>query len=135
MSGAADRRLAVKFLTTRWKLSERSACELAGISRSALAYRSRREDEPAPAEDLAALARCHPRYGYRRLWAMLRRRGWPNVNVKRVRRLCVRHGLKLRRKSGESVAAGADRSRVRRNTPITCGRATSFTTPARTAGS
>ena len=99
MSGAGDRRAAVKFLVTRWKLSERSACELAGISRSALAYRSQRKDEPALLKDLKALASRHPRYGYRRLWAMLRRSGWPKVNVKRVRRLCVRHGLKLRRRS------------------------------------
>jgi putative transposase len=98
VSGAADRRLAVTFLTKRWKLSERSACGLAGISRSALAYQSRRQEEPGLAKDLQELARRHPRYGYRRLWAMLRRQGW-QVNVKRVRRLCVRHGLKLRRRS------------------------------------
>jgi putative transposase len=99
VTGAADRRLAVTFLTTRWKLSERSACGLAGISRSALAYRPRRQDEPALLKDLKALASRHPRYGYRRLWAMLRRSGWPKANVKRVRRLCVKLGLKLRRKS------------------------------------
>jgi putative transposase len=96
---ASDRRDAVRFLVTRWKLSERWACTLAGISRSALAYQSRRRDEPELVKALKALARRHPRYGYRRLWAMLRRRGWPKVNVKRVRRLCVRHGLKLRRRS------------------------------------
>jgi putative transposase len=98
VSGGADRRAAVRFLTTRWKLSERSACGLAGISRSALTYRSRRKDEPKLVKDLKELARRHPRYGYRRLWAMLRRQGW-TVNVKRVRRLCVLHGLKLRRRS------------------------------------
>jgi putative transposase len=99
VTSAADRRAAVTFLTSRWKLSERAACKLAGISRSALAYRSRRRDEPQLVKDLKALARRHPRYGYRRLWAMLRRQGWPQVNVKRVRRLCVRHGLNLRRRS------------------------------------
>jgi putative transposase len=46
---------------------------------------------------LRALAVKHPRYGYRRLHALLRRSG-RCVNVKRVRRLCVVHGLKLRRK-------------------------------------
>ena len=99
MTTASDRRDAVRFLVTRWKLSERWACTLAGISRSALAYQSRRRDEPELVKALKALACRHPRYGYRRLWAMLRRRGWPKVNVKRVRRLCVRHGLKLRRRS------------------------------------
>jgi transposase InsO family protein len=100
VSSAADRRAAVTFLTTRWKLSQRVACGLAGISRSALAYESRgRDDEPELVKDLKALARRHPRYGYRRLWAMLRREGWPQVNVKRVRRLCVKYGLKLKRKA------------------------------------
>jgi putative transposase len=99
VTAAAGRREAVRFLMTRWKLSERSACRLAGIGRSALGYRSRgRKHEPALIKELKTLARRHPRYGYRRLWAMLRRQGWA-VNVKRVRRLCVRHGLKLKGKS------------------------------------
>jgi len=99
VTGAAERRAAVRFLTGRWELSERAACGLAGIGRSSLAYRSRRKDEPDLVNDLKALARRHPRYGYRRLWSMLRRQGWPAVNVKRVRRLCVEHGLRLKRKA------------------------------------
>jgi putative transposase len=43
---------------------------------------------------LKELARQYPRFGYRRLHQMLRRRG-SRVNVKRVRRLCVLAGLKL----------------------------------------
>jgi putative transposase len=43
------------------------------------------------------LAREHPRYGGRRLWAMLRREG-RLVNLKRVRRLCRGLGLTLRQK-------------------------------------
>jgi transposase InsO family protein len=40
------------------------------------------------------LARKHPRYGYRRLRAMLRREGW-KVNRKRIRRLCGEEGIKI----------------------------------------
>jgi len=40
------------------------------------------------------LAREHPRYGYRRITALLRREGWP-VNRKRVHRLWRREGLKV----------------------------------------
>jgi len=43
---------------------------------------------------LKDLARRHPRFGYRRLYRMLRRRG-RIVNVKRVHRLCALAGLKL----------------------------------------
>jgi hypothetical protein len=43
---------------------------------------------------LKDLAAARPRYGYRGLHALLPREGH-EVNVKRVRRLCVLHGLKL----------------------------------------
>jgi putative transposase len=40
------------------------------------------------------LSRKNPRYGYRRVWAMLRREGWA-VNKKRVHRLWRKEGLKV----------------------------------------
>jgi transposase InsO family protein len=40
------------------------------------------------------LSRENPRYGYRRVWAMLRREGWP-TNKKRVHRLWRKEGLKV----------------------------------------
>jgi transposase InsO family protein len=43
------------------------------------------------------LVREHPRYGYRRIWALLRREGW-RVNRKRIHRLWRREGLKVPRK-------------------------------------
>lgn len=47
---------------------------------------------------MLALVRAHPRYGYRRIWALLRREGWP-VNRKRVHRLWRREGLKVPQKA------------------------------------
>ena len=92
---ADQRREAVRFLIGR-KISERRAGELAGISRSSLHYKVHgRVDDLKLLGRLRFLAARHPRYGYRRLWAVLRRAG-EVVNVKRVRRLCVRHGLSLR---------------------------------------
>ena len=43
---------------------------------------------------LLELARQHPRYGYRRITALLRREGWV-VNRKRVYRLWRQQGLKV----------------------------------------
>jgi putative transposase len=40
------------------------------------------------------LSRENPRYGYRRVWAMLRREGW-RVNKKRVHRLWRKEGLRV----------------------------------------
>jgi putative transposase len=63
-------------------------------------------------EDLVKLARQKPRYGYRRLHALLSRRGHP-VNVKRVYRLYVEEGLTVRRRRRKASGAGArDRAEV-----------------------
>jgi len=43
---------------------------------------------------MVGLSRENPRYGYRRVWAMLRREGW-RANKKRVHRLWRREGLKV----------------------------------------
>lgn len=93
---AAERRAAVAFMRAR-EVSARRACELAGTSRRWLGYAGVRAADPVLPR-LKELAARHPRYGYRRLWAVLRREGHA-ANVKRVRRLCVLHGLKLSRKA------------------------------------
>ena len=90
MSG---RRAFVKFAVQR-KMSARCACALVKVSRRRLGSVSRKSDEPL-ARRLQELAASHPRYGSRMLWAMLRRQG-QRVNLKRVRRLCRKHGLTLR---------------------------------------
>jgi putative transposase len=65
-----------------------------GRSRSTLRYRrGLRPDEPALTRTIKRLARRHPRYGYRRVHAMLIRRGG-TVNLKRVRRLWNELGLR-----------------------------------------
>jgi len=43
---------------------------------------------------MVALSRENPRYGYRRVWALLRREGF-EVNQKRVYRLWRKEGLKV----------------------------------------
>jgi putative transposase len=78
------------------EVSARRACELLGISRRWIGYLSQAKDDGLAAR-LKVLALRHPRFGYRRLWALLRREG-VKVNVKRVRRLCVESGLKLGRR-------------------------------------
>jgi len=48
-------------------------------------------------ERMIELSGENPRYGYRRVWALLRREGWP-VNKKRVHRLWRQEGLKVPQK-------------------------------------
>jgi hypothetical protein len=81
------RRRAVKHLQGRFRVSERRACRLTSQQRSSQRYRRRRlADELFLRERLRPLARRHPRYGYRRMHALLRREGWA-CNRKRVQRL------------------------------------------------
>ena len=97
MVTAASRREAAVYLRQTYQVSERRAGRLLGLSNSSLRYRSRRP----PAEDLRRrlreLAVERPRYGYQRLWVLLRREG-REVNHKRVYRLYVEEGLKLRKR-------------------------------------
>src|SRR5207253_8398887 len=77
-------------------MSTSKACLLVKVSRRRLAYVSRRNDDVL-VRHLKKLAMEHPCYGSRMLCAMLRREG-RRVNLKRIRRLCRKHGLSLRSK-------------------------------------
>lgn len=91
---ADQQRAAADYLAERYGASQRRACRVMGRARSNLRYRRvRRDDEPALVREIKRLARRHPRYGYRRVHAMLARRGW-TVNLKRVRRLWNELGLR-----------------------------------------
>ena len=80
----------------RPRVSARRASKLLGLSRRWLSYLSRRKEDGV-VERLKELAARFPRFGYRRLHAMLKREG-RRINLKRVRRLCRVHGLKLSRR-------------------------------------
>lgn len=67
------------------------------MDRASYRYEPRPDRNAELREELIKLARQKPRYGYRRLHAMLERRG-EAVNVKRVYRLYVEQGLAVRRR-------------------------------------
>jgi putative transposase len=91
----ARRREAVAKAMTAFRISERRACRALGVPRSTQRYvGTEREREGALLLRIRELAREHPRYGYRRIRALLRREGW-SVNLKRVHRLWRREGLKV----------------------------------------
>jgi putative transposase len=91
----AARRGAVPFLVGRG-LSQRRACVLLRLPRSTFGYQARSDGSAELAAQVDELARRHPRYGYRRVWALLRRRGQP-VNKKHVHRLWKRAKLQVRK--------------------------------------
>ena len=85
------------FAQGEFHVSERTACKLLDLERSSYRYEPRPDRNAALREELLKLARQKPRYGYRRLHALLERRGY-EVNVKRVYRLYLEEGLSVRRK-------------------------------------
>ena len=85
------------FVSAEYRLSERTACKLLGVERSSYRYEPRPDRNAELRAELVKLARQKPRYGYRRLHALLSRRG-QEVNVKRVYRLYAEEGLMVRRK-------------------------------------
>ncbi len=77
-------------------VSERRACKLLGMDRSSYRYAPRPNKDGPLREDMIALARQKPRYGYRRLGVLLERRGH-KVNHKRLYRIYSEEHLAVRR--------------------------------------
>jgi putative transposase len=105
---AAQRRQAVGFLQERFGVSERRACRVLGQQRSAqrLPLKRATEEEKRLVARMLELVRKHPRFGYRRIGALLRREGW-RVNRKRVYRLWRQQGLKVPRKQRKKRRLGS----------------------------
>ena len=89
-------------------VSTQRACLLLCLSRSTFHYQARPNRNAELEQQVQALARKHPRYGYRRIWALLRRK--QQLNKKRIYRLWRRHRLQVRkrpRKRRRSLGTGS----------------------------
>lgn len=87
------KREAVILLKTK-TVSERRSCQLLLMSRSSCRYRLRRESDAKFEKTVKELAIENPRFGYRRIHALLRREGL-TVNRKRVARIWEKFGLQV----------------------------------------
>lgn len=96
MVGAGERREAAAVMIGKG-LSERRSCRLVELERKSYRYEPRAREPDLMAEKIKELAMRYPRFGYRRIWAMLRRAG-EMVNIKRVHRWWKRLKLQLARK-------------------------------------
>ncbi len=97
---ASQQRAAADYLGQAYRVSQRRAGRVLNRARSTLRYRPRARPAEAPLVGaIRRLARKHPRWGYRRIHALLLRDGW-SVNLKRVHRLWKALGLRrpLRRR-------------------------------------
>lgn len=97
MVTAAQRRTVVTHWCLSAGLSERRACVLLGMSRSAYRYESRQPPDTAVRARLRELAGQRPRWGAPRLHWLLQREGLVR-NHKRTERLYREEGLQVRRR-------------------------------------
>jgi putative transposase len=98
------RRQVVGHVRKKHGLSERRTCRLLGFWRGTMRYQSQRRVASELLEDLRQVAMERPRFGYRRLHVMLRRKGW-SVNKKFVLRLVRENGWLVRRRQRKKLAA------------------------------
>jgi putative transposase len=89
-------RTDVAFAREQLGVSERRACKLIALDRSSYRYEPKADHNAALRQELVNLARQKPRYGYRRLHALLSKRGF-EASAQRVYRLYRTAGLMVRR--------------------------------------
>ena len=90
---AAQQRAAADYLGEAYGVSQRRAARVLGRSRSTLRFRARDRSADLPlVKAIRRLARKHPRWGCRKVHALLVGQGW-SVNLKRVHRLWKALGL------------------------------------------
>ena len=106
MVGPGAKREAAAHLKDGHQMSERRACKLITADRKMVRYRSTRPPETALRTRLRELANERRRFGYRRLYILLRREGEPS-GINRIYRLYREEGLGVRRRKGRKRAIGA----------------------------
>ena len=96
MVGPAHQKQAVAYVVDQRLCSERRACRYLGVHRSTYRYpvKSPLPQQVQLHQRIVALSWQYPRYGYRRIRAVLEREGW-SVSCKQVQRSCRKEGLKV----------------------------------------
>ena len=105
MVGPVVQREAVAHLQARLGLSERRACQIIGADRKMIRYKSRRAPDIALRKRLRDLANERRRFGYRRLFMLLRREGEPS-GINRIYRVYREEGLTVRKRRARRKAIG-----------------------------
>lgn len=101
---------------TQFGASERRVCRVAGQPRSTQRREPQRNEfDRALVERMRELSRKHPRYGCRRIHALLGREGW-RVNRNRVHRLWREENLQIRRRPRKRRRLGSSENGCTRKT-------------------
>src|SRR6201996_5951313 len=105
MVGPAVKREGVAHLRATMGLSERRACSIVSADRKMVRYRSSRPPDTALRTQLRDLANERKRFGYRRLFILLRQQGEPS-GINRIYRLYREEGLTVRKRRARRRAVG-----------------------------
>lgn len=105
MVGPAAKRQAVAHLRSVLEMSERRACTIVAADRKMIRYRSRRPPDIELRARLRDLANQRRRFGYRRLFILLRDQGEPS-GINRIYRLYREEGLTVRKRKARRRAVG-----------------------------
>jgi len=105
MVGPVVKREAVAHLRAKLGLSERRACKIVGADRKMIRYQSCRPPEIELRTRLRDLANERRRFGYRRLFILLRREGELS-GINRIYRLYREEGLAVRKRRARRKAIG-----------------------------
>ena len=105
MVGPVAKREAVAHLRNVLQMSERRACTLVAADRKMIRYRSRRPSDIELRTCLRDLANQRRRFGYRRLFILLRAQGEPS-GINRIYRLYREEGLTVRKRKARRRAIG-----------------------------
>ncbi|WP_427926459.1 IS3 family transposase [Xanthomonas campestris] len=92
-----QRKTLVGHLVDRYRVGVRRACAVVKQSRSAFYYQPQDNDDAPLLQRIQEIAAVRVRYGFWRIFVLLRREGW-KANHKRVYRLYCQAGLNLWRK-------------------------------------
>jgi len=92
-----DRKPIAEHLINTHRLSERKACDLAGISRTGFRYHHKVNNDENLRQRLKTLASQYPRYGYLLLHNLLKQEGIV-INKKRTYRVYTEENLQVRTK-------------------------------------
>jgi putative transposase len=105
MVGPAAQRDGVAHLRAAMGLSERRACSIVGADRKMVRYRPKRSPDTVLRQRLRDLANERRRFGYRRLFVLLRHEG-ERSGINRVYRLYREEGLSVRKRRARRRAVG-----------------------------
>lgn len=111
MVSLAAKRAAAAFLEQTHEVSERRACRVLSMHRSTKRRQPGQDKQVEVVARIHALSERYPRYGYRKIYVLLKGEQWP-VSRETVRRLRKREGLHVIKKARKRHRAG-----VRTTTP------------------